>query len=49
MEDNEGDKITLLFDSAENENIPLLTKLLNEEVDPNSEILILIFYNDYGI
>lgn len=38
MEESEGDKTTLLFDSAENENISLLTKLLNEEIDPNSEI-----------
>lgn len=38
IEENEGDKITLLFDSSENENITLLTKLLDEGIDPNSEI-----------
>lgn len=50
MEGNDGDKEALLFDSAETGNISLLTKLLNEGIDPNTEILKKIkFYNDYGI
>lgn len=49
-ENTEGDKVTLLFDAAEAGKIDLLNRLLNEGVDPNSEILSFsCFYNDYGI
>ena len=40
--DNSKDKVSLLFDSAENGNIPMLQKLLDDGVDPNSE-------NEYGV
>lgn len=50
MQENEGDKEALMFDSAETGNISLLTKLLNEGIDPNIEISNENkIYNDYGV